>query len=241
MIGGDLYLVAETYDGDRESATAWLIRVSRDGTVDTGKAVTTQEGTSDIAISLGPDGTGYILDYVDARIGALPDAYVATVSAFGLDGLRPGWPIQFDSPERFEPGFGRDGQVAFVQGSDGRDHLAAPLGGPARADHVDGGAAGRGQQRLERGGSLRCAGAARDRVPGNGVRGHGPSTAIVPPCTPSIHRGCDRALETHDGLAWAGFCEPPACATGCGQSGSCPSSATMARSTSPWGAAASRR
>ena len=214
VIGGDLYLVARTYDGDRKSATAWLIRVSRDGTVRAGKPVATKEGTSEegaseVLLRLGPDGTGYLIDY--ATTGAIADTFAATVSAFGLDGMRPGWPIEFDSLG-ISAGFGRDGQVYLVQAVDdltsrlrsedrqGRTMWTVEL--PVTASSDWNGAAAFDVPAPPATGSQGTAFVVTDRGNRSAVYAIDPSGRIT------------GRWQTHDGLAWAGFCEP--CSTGCG-------------------------
>ena len=105
--------------------------MARDGTVETGTAVATdpagQESTSDIAISLGPDGTGYILHYVEPVSAALPDAYVATQRLRASRVCSRDGRSEFDRLSVSSPGFGRDGQVAVVQGqSDRQGEIDAP-------------------------------------------------------------------------------------------------------------------
>ncbi len=98
--------------------------MSRDGTVETGRAVATKEGTSEFGTDLGPDGTGYLIAHEQSWN---PDTTSAIVSAIDLDGMRPGWPIEFDSLSVSHPGFGEDGQVYFAQGqSDWQGEIDAP-------------------------------------------------------------------------------------------------------------------
>ena len=224
VIGGDLYLVAETYDEARSSATAWIVRVSRDGTVETGTAVATdpaeQASTVDITTNLGPDGTGYILDYVEPQPATLPPH--ATIRAFDLEGLRPGWPIQFDPPSVSSPGFGRDGQVYLVQGVDD---------GASRLRSVDRQGRTLWTAELPVSVSPDWSGAAAFDVPAPPATGsQGPAFVVTEPGPDkrSVVYAVDPSgevtgrWETHVGLAWAGFCglqsaSGAGCSTGCGQ------------------------
>ena len=213
VIGGDLYLVAETYDEDRESATAWLIRVSRDGTVRAGKPVATKEGTSEVLRASVSGPTGPVTSSTTPTLGSIADTFAATVSAFDLDGMRPGWPIEFDSLG-ISAGFGRDGQVYLVQAV---DDLTSRLRSEDRQ--------GRTMWTVELpvAASSDWNGAAAFDVPAppaTGSQGTAfvvtePVEAIVRPCTPSIHRGgSPGAGRRTTASRAAGFCEP--CSTGCG-------------------------
>ena len=219
VMGSSLYLVAETWDKARASATAWLIRVLHEGTVETGKAVTTKESTSEYAIHLGPDGTGYLSDYWIS--GSIANSSGTTVSAFDLDGVRPGWPIEFDQLSLSHPGFGRDGRVYFVQGAGDRQGMSDR---PSRLRSEDRRGRTRWTVELPIAASPEWNGASSIDVPAPPATGS-QGTAFVVTELKDRERTAVYAvdqsgkltwgLNLNVGLAWAGFCAP--CSTGCGQ------------------------
>ena len=219
VIGGDLYLVSRTYDEARHSVSAWLTSVSRDGTIETGTAVVTKEGTTELGIDLGPDGTGYLSVY--GVSGSSPE-WTTAVTAFDLDGVRPGWPIEFDPVSVSHPGFGRDGQVGFVQGTSEE---------PSRLHSVDRQGRTKWTVELPVTASPEWNGASEVVVPAPPAMGSEGTAFVVT----ELDRGEGTAVYAFDpsghvsgrwsspvGLAYAGFCElrtasGGGCATGCGK------------------------
>jgi len=220
VIGGSLYVVAKTYDDAGSSATTRIIRVARDGTVEEGTAVATKEGTSEFGVDLGPDGTGYLL--VSQMSGSSPDEWTAAVTAFDLDGVLPGWPIELDSLSVSHPGFGEDGQIAFVQGVDD---------GASRLRSVDRQGRTLWTAELPVAASPEWNGAYDIYVPAPPATGSEGTAFVVTEFGPgerTVVYAVDPSGDVSGrwsspvGLAYAGFCElrtasGGACATGCGK------------------------
>ena len=112
LVEGQLYLVL----GSGSPASAWLVRVSADGSVRTGASLPgpgADESYVDAAIA--PDGTAYVMAYAYAADGS---AIVTVIAAADLAGLKPGWPIRVGG-EASAPSLGPDGRIYLTVGQPG--------------------------------------------------------------------------------------------------------------------------
>ena len=194
--------------------------MSRDGTVEEGTAVATKEGTSEFGTDLGPDGTGYLI--VAEMSGSSPDEWTAAVTAFDLDGVLPGWPIEFDSLSVSHPGFGEDGRITFVQGASDE---------PARLHSVDRQGRTVWTVELPVAASPEWNGASDINAPAPPATGSEGTAFVVTEPGPgerTVVYAVDPSGDVSGpwsspvGLACSGFCElrtasGGACATGCGK------------------------
>jgi hypothetical protein len=113
MVQDDLTLLVKPYLGDiSEPETpepVFLVIVGADGTAR--KGVEVEFDCCEHAWAIGPDGIGYGTTHRDWDTSVKTD-----VRAFGLEGLRPGWPITIDG-NASELAFDAQGRVFAVVGS----------------------------------------------------------------------------------------------------------------------------
>jgi hypothetical protein len=93
----------------RSVVVHWIQEVSEDGTVRSGARV--EMGDAGWHVVMGPDGTAYHENMVDGEI-----------TAFDLDGLRPGWPVRLGG-SLSALGFGPDGRVLVTVAAGGATRL----------------------------------------------------------------------------------------------------------------------
>lgn len=117
VVDGDLYVVLAAWLADRQTAT--LVRLSRDGSLLTGVSIHDQDLVGCCA-AIGPDGTAYLVSYQGS--GTPGNVYHTLVSALGLDGLRPGYPVRVEASASV-PAFGAGGRVYLA--ADKSDYTAA--------------------------------------------------------------------------------------------------------------------
>jgi hypothetical protein len=137
IIDGRLVLIdfelTELASGDVAGAW-WLVTVAKDGAVRTGRRLEVPAGAMGGVVRLGPDGIAY-------------RAVRNEITAFDIDGVRAGWPIQVDG-ELSAVAFGPDGRIYPTSSTEAgatrllvfdRDGRAVPVGSeqlpiePARA------------------------------------------------------------------------------------------------------------
>jgi len=115
VIGDRLAIVAHAYSDQTDPATsrqpgeAWLVEVTVDGKVSTGTRVAF---TCCPKLSLSPAGVGYVTAYPSSA----GETAATEISAFGVDGVRAGWPARLDGIAS-APAFGPDGRIHVVVGS----------------------------------------------------------------------------------------------------------------------------
>jgi hypothetical protein len=101
--------------------TYWITSVGRDGSILEGPYVTARTD-SVWNVALGPDGTGYLFD----ELG---------ISAFGVAGPLPGWPIDL-AADRSLPGFLGNGAIAVTQTVEGTGPMRLLGLGDGRVDEL---------------------------------------------------------------------------------------------------------
>jgi len=121
VIGDRLAIVAHAYSDQTDPATgrqpgeAWLVEVTVDGKVSTGMRVAF---TCCPNLSLSPAGVGYVTAYQSSA----GEIAATEISAFGVDGVRAGWPARIDGIAS-APAFGPDGRIHVVVGSPERSPI----------------------------------------------------------------------------------------------------------------------
>lgn len=112
-------------DGETEPptlrSTYWITSTGPDGAILEGPHVTARTDSA-WGVALGPDGTGYLFD----ELG---------VSAFGMAGPLPGWPIDL-AADRSLPGFQGLGAVVVTQTAEGTSPMRLLRLGDGRVDEL---------------------------------------------------------------------------------------------------------
>lgn len=118
VLGADLALV-ESQVGTDVVATGvvsyavWLTTIAADGTVHRGSKVPMVETCCGASLSIGPDGVGYAVESVGEWFEAGHET--SRIMAFDGDGIRDGWPIEFDG-NGSSAGFDSDGRPLVAVG-----------------------------------------------------------------------------------------------------------------------------
>ena len=115
VVGDELHLIAsqiasmEGQTSTDQAAAWWVVAVSAGGDVRTGRRYEIADAAGNFDVRLASDGIAYRLAF-----SGTTDAIRTEITAFGLDGVRPGWPVTVPGITS-QPVAGADGSLAVVR------------------------------------------------------------------------------------------------------------------------------
>lgn len=141
VVGDELHLLAseitstEGSTAQAQAAAWWLVAVSAIGDVRVGRRLEVADAAGNFDVRIAPDGIAYRLSF-----SGTTDAARTEITAFDLDGVRPGWPVTVDGITS-QPAVGRDGTIVVARltkpGLKSQVVFIAPTGGSAVTTSAD--------------------------------------------------------------------------------------------------------
>ncbi|HLO34678.1 MAG TPA: hypothetical protein VK194_01285 [Candidatus Deferrimicrobium sp.] len=139
VVGDELHLVASEIasadGGGAQAAAWWLFAVSATGDVRSGRRYEVADAAGNFDVRLAPNGIAYRLSF-----SGTTDAVRTEITAFDLDGVRPGWPVTVDGITS-QPAVKQDGTIAVARltkpGLKSQVVFIAPTGGTAASTSGD--------------------------------------------------------------------------------------------------------